>query len=121
MVIFALIAGLLGVGVAAVSLALFLSYKGTTTTQIRQLREALASAQQSNQAMPAASAGCPARSAALTASSAFAPYTTACSQALVNQSGGTGPTTIRAQLSDPSRTARQAPGSPYWKIGYVRA
>ena len=91
MVIFALIAGLLGVGVAAVSLALFLSYKGTTTTQIRQLREALASAQQSNQSNASSISGLSGKVSGIDGIvSIFAPYTTACSQALVNQSGGTG-------------------------------
>ena len=49
LVIFAVILGLLGLALGAASLTFFLSYRSTTTAQIRQLQQAVANAQQSNQ------------------------------------------------------------------------
>jgi hypothetical protein len=88
LVIFALIAGLLGVAVAAVCLAMFLSYRSTATTQIRQLQEAVSNAQESNQSNVSSFSSLNGKVNTIgSALSALVPYNQVCSQALVTQTG----------------------------------
>ena len=91
----AITAGFLGLALGAASLTLFLSFKSTTAAQISQLRQELSQAQSTLDKVQSGDASSyDALNTKISSIdgivSILAPYTTACSQALVNQSGGTG-------------------------------
>src|SRR5260370_19453723 len=81
-------AGFLGVALAAVCLALFLSYRSTATTQIRQLQEAAASAQVDNQSNISSLNALSGKVNTIDAGmAALAPYDQVCSQDLTGANG----------------------------------
>ncbi len=100
-VIFAAAVALLGLAVSAASLTLLLSYKSTAQAQVRQLQQAVASAQAATQGRASASQvdSQAAKISRLdTAMAAIAQFSTVCSQYLTGPNGG--PTTFYFPCSD---------------------
>ena len=92
LVIFALIAGLLGIAVGVASLTLFLSYKSTVTAQMREMRQAVAQEQSSlSKAQSGNASSVSGLSSKVTAigagMAALAPYSSVCSQDLTGPNG----------------------------------
>jgi|SRR5580704_4070677 hypothetical protein len=103
LVILAVIAGLLGIVVGAASLTLFLTYKSTAETQIRQLQQAVSNAQAGNQSnvssLKSVSGKISGIDATLnTLAGNVAPFNMTCSQYLTGPNGG--PTTFYFACSD---------------------
>ena len=99
LVIFAAIAGLLGIAVSVASLTFMLQYRSTAQAQIRQLRQAVASAQAAGQGNASSIAGLSGKVATIGgALSALAPFSMVCSQYLTGPGGG--PTTFYSPCTD---------------------
>jgi len=88
LVIFAAIAGLLALAVSAASVTLFLTYKSSAETQIRQLQQAVANAQADNQSNASSLNSQAGKISSINAAlSALAPYSKVCSQDLTGPNG----------------------------------
>lgn len=88
LVIFAVIAGLLGIAVSVASLTLLLSYRSTAQAQIRQLQQAVANAQAGVQANVSGLSSQAGKVSSLNAAlSALAPYTKVCATDLNGPNG----------------------------------
>ncbi len=88
LVIFAVIAGLLGLALGAASLTFFLSYKSSAQAQINQLQAAVSNAQAGNQGNTSSIDGQAAKISAINAAlSALAPYSKICSTDLTGPNG----------------------------------
>lgn len=87
-VIFAAIAGLLGIAVSVASLTFFLSYRSTTGAQIRQLQQAVSNAQAASQGNVSSLNGLSGKVGSINAAlSALAPYSKICSTDLTGPNG----------------------------------
>jgi hypothetical protein len=86
--VFAAVAGLLGLALGVIALALLLSYRGTATAQIRQLQQAVASAQAGNASTARSLNGVSGRVSGMASTvNAIAQFDMACSQALTTSNG----------------------------------
>jgi hypothetical protein len=86
--IFAAIAGLLGIAVSAASMALFLTYKSSAETQIRQLQQAVYNAQADNQSNASSLSSQAGKLSSINAAlSAIAQFSKVCSQDLTGPNG----------------------------------
>ena len=100
-VIFAAVAALVGLAVSTASITLLLQYRGTAQAQIRQLQQAVASAQAASRGRASASQvdGLAGKVSTISAAlNALAQFDTVCSQYLTGPSGG--PTTFYFPCTD---------------------
>jgi uncharacterized protein HemX len=88
LVVFAAIAGLLGIAVGVASLTFFLSYRSTVTAQMRQLQQAVANAQAGNQGNAQQLNGLSNKITGIDAGmAAIAPFSQVCSTDLTGPAG----------------------------------